>query len=979
MQGAGFKVVRTYGRKQNTRLIQNANNNVFFNPGQTRKPLTLDSDSDSDNDNDDNDNDGTSDGQGDGDGRSTGTQEHSSELSACRSDDPRDSDYKDEDGPRSKPETLPARARQPPRAGRRPPPASMRPTPSQPAPASAQPLPAPPQLDPPGDVEIPAPSAKPAKRGRKPRAAPARKPKPSSKQTSTDLLASPASAPLAPSKTRTSPSALGSLSKTRQPRIRKPKTPAGSAVSQSLHSQGVSRSTPIASTHRVFKSLAEQLGSPIVILPGSPTHPSRTDRAPTNHGMSGGSSLIQEHDPVNETNASPNSETTAGEGGFSIAQPDEPGTPPDRISRLLGGMGVVRLAKTTERAAPIAHSSDSCHSPLARAALRASARRYNLSNKRSQEHPTAVPNPTDAISPPRFDFSFLSPGGIAAFAELSRRLSHISRISGDLGDLGDMDSFEIEPDDDADSVTESPTGIQILTPIRGRSDPSSPSSDETVAVSDANLEISDVDESQPEPGEAEVDTVPIEPGRPKPESIPTSDCEPERLARASALTKLAVQRRKSRRTTLQLDSLEHHSGSGSNGDSDDDDDSIGDSTHESLGNDGDSKDHDTRGDSNDDTRDSSDSTNLDSMISHMSLQAAMLPPATPKAKRRQVGLRDLLQLCSQTEPTTFSGQYTTKSLFKWKKLAEATFAEVYIFTEPGEKSRSIVKVVPFGKPEILVNETPQMSVQQIYQEAVITQTMGNLDGASNFVRMKRCNVCRGPYPKELLKAWDRYDKQKESENDRPDYFESDQLFVIWILEDAGTSLEDYPLQTWKQAISIILQVVASLAIAERTVRFEHRDLHWSNVMVSETDAGTIQYSGLEATTELTVPTRGLKIHIIDYTLSRIEIDNELFFVELEDEDFFTGTGDYQFEIYRMMRELTQGNWARRTPKTNVMWIHYLFEKLQGSKKLPRIKGRWGKDIEGQKELRAFGARIMGYATATEMLQDPLFDQIHELP
>jgi len=44
---------------------------------------------------------------------------------------------------------------------------------------------------------------------------------------------------------------------------------------------------------------------------------------------------------------------------------------------------------------------------------------------------------------------------------------------------------------------------------------------------------------------------------------------------------------------------------------------------------------------------------------------------------------------------------------------------------------------------------------------------------------------------------------------------------------------------------------------------------------------------------------------------------------------FKSEGDYQFDIYRMMRSHTNNEWEKFHPKTNVMWLHYMLDKLTG--------------------------------------------------
>lgn len=55
---------------------------------------------------------------------------------------------------------------------------------------------------------------------------------------------------------------------------------------------------------------------------------------------------------------------------------------------------------------------------------------------------------------------------------------------------------------------------------------------------------------------------------------------------------------------------------------------------------------------------------------------------------------------------------------------------------------------------------------------------------------------------------------------------------------------------------------------KQRLEFEHRDLHWGNVLVAHTEASTIKYTvdGVEYEVE----TCGVHANIIDYTLSRLE-------------------------------------------------------------------------------------------------------------
>lgn len=94
----------------------------------------------------------------------------------------------------------------------------------------------------------------------------------------------------------------------------------------------------------------------------------------------------------------------------------------------------------------------------------------------------------------------------------------------------------------------------------------------------------------------------------------------------------------------------------------------------------------------------------------------------------------------------------------------------------------------------------------------------------------------------------------------------------------------------------------TLAVAEEAFQFEHRDLHWGNILLLSTKIKQLKFT-LDNHT-YAVPTKGVKTTIIDYTLSRMTFDNCCHYNDISsDEDLFTATGDYQFDIYRMMRDL----------------------------------------------------------------------------
>lgn len=86
------------------------------------------------------------------------------------------------------------------------------------------------------------------------------------------------------------------------------------------------------------------------------------------------------------------------------------------------------------------------------------------------------------------------------------------------------------------------------------------------------------------------------------------------------------------------------------------------------------------------------------------------------------------------------------------------------------------------------------------------------------------------------------------------------------------------------------------------MQFEHRDLHWGNILVSYCDRNKKVLFRLNGR-DIEVATFGVEVCIIDFTLSRITHDGVVIYNDVgQDEDLFTATGDYQFEVYRLMQD-----------------------------------------------------------------------------
>ncbi len=70
--------------------------------------------------------------------------------------------------------------------------------------------------------------------------------------------------------------------------------------------------------------------------------------------------------------------------------------------------------------------------------------------------------------------------------------------------------------------------------------------------------------------------------------------------------------------------------------------------------------------------------------------------------------------------------------------------------------------------------------------------------------------------------------------------------------------------------------------------------------------------------KISIPSHGIRTCIIDFTLSRLHLaGTKTISYDMCDESFYIGEGDYQFDIYRKMREIIRDDWTGYYPKTNV--------------------------------------------------------------
>ncbi|EFJ12037.1 hypothetical protein SELMODRAFT_124914, partial [Selaginella moellendorffii] len=302
------------------------------------------------------------------------------------------------------------------------------------------------------------------------------------------------------------------------------------------------------------------------------------------------------------------------------------------------------------------------------------------------------------------------------------------------------------------------------------------------------------------------------------------------------------------------------------------------------------------------------------------------------------------------------------------KIGEGTFGEAY------KGNGNVFKVVPMDG-SFKVNGETQKTSTEIYSEVLLSNTLNWLRKKSSpyhctsFVETKATRICKGRYDKNLVRAWKKWDTQHNSENDQPLAFPEEQLYVVFVLADGGTDLESFELLNYEEVKSLLLQVVLSLAVAEQAYGFEHRDLHWGNIVLSRDQHEQLDFR-LE-NRHFLVNTHGLSVALIDFTLSRIDTGKQVVFCDLSDPSWFEGPkGDVQADTYRRMKDITGGQWEGRQvfPKNNSVWIHYVAEII-------RKKKSFKSSAKDKRALSAFSKRCLSYESATAIVDDEIFQKM----
>jgi serine/threonine-protein kinase haspin len=112
---------------------------------------------------------------------------------------------------------------------------------------------------------------------------------------------------------------------------------------------------------------------------------------------------------------------------------------------------------------------------------------------------------------------------------------------------------------------------------------------------------------------------------------------------------------------------------------------------------------------------------------------------------------------------------------------------------------------------------------------------------------------------------------------------------------------------------------------------------------------------------------------------------KLLYRSYDDDGYFEGQGDYQFEVYRMMRDLLcqtsdtdTSIWRQFSPKTNVYWLHYLTQKFLDYLDAPNSRIRNSEEHTSFEFMASLHRRLLQYSSVVDVIEnDPFFHEIAE--
>ncbi|KAL5111955.1 Serine/threonine-protein kinase haspin [Taenia crassiceps] len=296
----------------------------------------------------------------------------------------------------------------------------------------------------------------------------------------------------------------------------------------------------------------------------------------------------------------------------------------------------------------------------------------------------------------------------------------------------------------------------------------------------------------------------------------------------------------------------------------------------------------------------------------------------------------LLKLARQERPVPFGHVFTKERRENVVNVGVGAYSEVFTF----KNEKTVVKLIPIEGAFSNFHGGEQVRACDVLPEVIAMQALSQLgtrppfaslsscsSSTQNFVHLQRVSVVQGLFPSYLLAACKRLRPVNKSAKVMTNVFPKTQKWMALESDYGGDGIADKLPSCLQARLSIFCQIAVALAVAERRLRFEHRDLHCGNVLIScvegmrdcENEAPSSTLDGV-----VYRPCGGPVVSIIDFTFSRLDHNLAPLFSDMSRVCERARVRKHPIDIvYVQMQEELGNRWGQFRPRTNCLCLNMI--------------------------------------------------------
>ncbi|VDM32456.1 unnamed protein product [Hydatigera taeniaeformis] len=243
----------------------------------------------------------------------------------------------------------------------------------------------------------------------------------------------------------------------------------------------------------------------------------------------------------------------------------------------------------------------------------------------------------------------------------------------------------------------------------------------------------------------------------------------------------------------------------------------------------------------------------------------------------------------------------------------------------------VLKVLPVCEDSTLRGGFTKVSEATRHLTAArLVSTLDDLGGSgfctSTFEKMNRVYIVQGSPPIYLERGWYRYLWRCGHCDIMYPYsrLSSEQLWFVMECELCGIPIHRVLLPCAQARLSVFAQVALALAVGEKRLQLEHRDLNCGNILIQTAGKWEDCCSQVPPTSCLEgrvyQPCRGPTAKIVDFTFARLHHGASSFLSSLL---HFLMQCRRSVVFGPPMDRGLKGKWSLYRPRTNVFWLEFL--------------------------------------------------------